>query len=148
MAGNQRHCGYVYGGIPLKTIKQHIDELFNNVPKSERRDVMKQEIIDNLQEKVHDLMEQGKQEEDAVNKAIIEFGDIEEIKRELGVDQPTRKNMAKVNLGFSLWSSTLIIAMVVFINFYYTPEIIWFVFPTFVVLWWPLSMLYYWLRTR
>jgi len=133
----------------MKTIKQHVEELFRDVPDSERKEVVKQEIIDNLEEKVFDLMAQGKAHEDAVNKAIVEFGDIEEIKKELGsVVQPRKKNHAILNLGFSIWGSVLIIALCVFINFYYSPDTIWFVYPTFAVLWWPLSMFYYWLRSR
>lgn len=132
----------------MKSIKQHVDELFKDVPQSEKKEVIKQEITENLEEKVFDLMEQGKAEEDAINKALIEFGDIEEIKRELGVRQPQKKNRAKLNLGFSISGSALIIALCVFINFYYTPNTIWFVYPTFAVLWWPLSMFYHWLRTK
>jgi len=122
--------------------------LFKDVPESEKKQIIKQEIIENLEEKVFDLMQQGKAEEDAVNKALVEFGDIEEIKKELGVGQPLKKNMAKINLGFSIWGSALIIALFTFINFYYTPDNIWFVYPTFAVLWWPLSMFFYWLRSR
>ncbi|WP_019122687.1 permease prefix domain 1-containing protein [Brevibacillus massiliensis] len=129
-------------------IKQHVDALFKDVPESEKKQIIKQEIIENLEEKVFDLMQQGKAEEDAVNKALVEFGDIEEIKKELGVGQPLKKNMAKINLGFSIWGSALIIALFTFINFYYTPDNIWFVYPTFAVLWWPLSMFFYWLRSR
>jgi hypothetical protein len=132
----------------LKKIKQHVDELFKDVPESEQKEIIKQEIVENLEEKVFDIMEQGKEEEDAINKALIEFGDIGDIKKELGVIQPRKKNMAKLNLGFSIWGSTLIIALFVFINFYYTPQTIWFVYPTFAVLWWPLSMLFYWLRNK
>ncbi|WP_096186370.1 permease prefix domain 1-containing protein [Evansella halocellulosilytica] len=132
----------------MKNIKHHVDELFKDVPKSERREIIKEEIKGNLEEKITDLMEQGKEEEDAINKAIIEFGDIEDIKSELGVNNPQKKNQSKLNLGFSIWGSFLFIALVVFMNFYYTPDVIWFVYPTFVVLWWPLSMLYYWLRTK
>lgn len=135
----------------MKKIRQHLDHLFKDVPVSDKKDTIKQEIIDNLEEKVHDLMEQGKEEEDAINKALIEFGDvgdIEDIKKEMGIKKPHKKNMAPINLSFAIWSSALIIAMLLFINFYYTPDVIWFVYPTFAVLWWPLSLLYYWLRTR
>jgi hypothetical protein len=132
----------------LKNIKQHVDELFKDVPKSEKREIIKEEIKGNLEEKIADLMEQGKEEEDAINKAIVEFGDIEDIKSELGVHKPKKKNQSKLNLGFSIWGSSLSIALFVFINFYYTPDVIWFVYPAFAILWWPLSMLYYWLRTK
>jgi hypothetical protein len=132
----------------MKTIKEHVEEWFLDVPESEKKETVKQEIIQNLEEKMFDLMAQGKLQEDAINKTIVEFGDIEEIKRELGASQPKQKDNAKLNLGFSIWGSILIIAMSVFINLYYSPQTIWFVYPTFVVLWWPLSMFYYWLRKR
>ncbi|MGE6260661.1 permease prefix domain 1-containing protein [Heyndrickxia sporothermodurans] len=132
----------------MKRIKEHVNELFKKIPDSEQKELVKQEIIENLEEKVYDLMAQGKEEEDAINKAIIEFGDIDEIEKELGVIQPVKKNMTKLDLGFSIWGSSLIIALFIFINFYYTPKIIWFVYPTFGVLWWPLSMFYRWLRLK
>jgi len=134
----------------MKKIKNHVDDLFKNVPDSEQKEQIKQEIVENLEEKVFDLMAQGKDEEDAINKAIVDFGDIGEIEKELGVKlpAPAKKNMSKIDLGFSIWGSALIIALVVFINFYYTPHTIWFVYPTFGVLWWPLSMFYRWLRIR
>lgn len=134
----------------MKKIKNHVDDLFKNVPDSEQKEQIKQEIVENLEEKVFDLMAQGKEEEDAINKAIVDFGDIDEIEKELGVKlpAPAKKNMSKIDLGFSIWGTVLIIALFVFINFYYTPHIIWFVYPTFAVLWWPLSMFYRWLRIR
>jgi hypothetical protein len=133
----------------VRTLKQHVDALFKNIPDSEEKETIKQEILENLEEKVQDLMGQGKEEEDAINKAIIEFGDIDEIKQELLQKTiPVKKNMSKINLGFSIWGSLLIISLFVFANFYYTPDEIWFVYPTFVVLWWPLSMFFYWLRTK
>ncbi len=133
----------------MKKIKSHVDRLFKDVPDSEEKEILKQEIIENLEEKVQDLIKQGKEEEDAINKAIIDFGDIEEIKVELTVRrQPIKKNLYKLNLSFSIWASILIIALFVFTNLYYSPTVIWFVFPTFVVLWWPLSMFFYWLRNK
>ena len=86
---------------------------------------------------------------DAVNKAIVEFGDISDIKAELEGQQPANKrNGAGLTLGFSLCGSALIIALVVFVNLYYSPGTIWFVYPVFGVLWWPLGVLYYWLGQR
>lgn len=148
MAGNKRNCRSIFGGITVRKIKDHVDELFKKIPDSEQKELVKQEILENLEEKVYDLMAQGKEEEDAVNKAIIEFGDIDEIEKELGINKPIKKNMSKLDLGFSIWGSVLIIALFIFINFYYTPNTIWFVYPTFGVLWWPLSMFYRWLRQK
>jgi hypothetical protein len=146
MAGNQGDYRYFYGGVMrMRKIKDHVEELFKEIPDSERKVTMKQEIIQNLEEKVLDLIYEGKEEEDAVNKAIVEFGDIEDIKKELGTTALPRNNRFSLHLGFSLWGSGLIVALFIFINFYYTPGTIWFVYPTFAVAWWPLVMFYKWL---
>lgn len=126
-----------------------MEGLFKDIPESDEKKTIVQEIVVNLEEKVQDLMAEGIEEEDAINRVIIEFGDVDEIKLELMQKTfPPKKNMSKVNLGFSIWGSLLIIALFVFANFYYTPHEIWFVYPTFVVLWWPLSMLFVWMRSK
>lgn len=133
----------------MKRIQQQVDQWFKKVPKSEERESIKQDIVQSLQEKAFELIEQGVDKEQAIEQAIREFGDVREIIAEL-VDKnhQVKKDLAKINLGFSIWGSVLIIALVIFINFYYTPDVIWFVYPTFVVLWWPLAMFYYWLRVK
>ncbi|MET4562548.1 hypothetical protein ABIA69_003739 [Lysinibacillus parviboronicapiens] len=132
----------------MKKIKNHIDELFKDIPRNNDTEMVKQEIIQNLEEKVFYLMEQGKEEDDAINKAIVEFGDIEDLRNELGVKNTGIKNMAKLNLEFSVWGSSLIIALFIFINLYYTPNTIWAIYPIFVILWWPLSMYFVWSRKK
>lgn len=132
----------------MKTIENYVDGLFGDLPDSERKAQLRNEIVQNLKDKVRDLMAQGKAEEDAVNKAIVEFGDIDEIRAELTQQPPNRKREAGLALGFSLWGSALIIGLVVFINLYYTPGVIWCVYPVFAVLWWPLALLYHWLGKR
>lgn len=132
----------------MKKIDLFVDELFKDIPQSQQKENIVKDIKQNLGEKVSDLMEQGKSEEDALNKAIVEFGDIEDIRIELGNNQSKKREQARIQLNFSIWGSILIIALVIFINFYYTPQIIWFVYPTFAVLWWPLIMLYRWLSLR
>ncbi|NHN30823.1 permease prefix domain 1-containing protein [Paenibacillus agricola] len=129
----------------MSKIKAHVEDLFKAIPDSEQKEMIQQDIIENLEEKVRDLIYQGKDEEDAINKAIVEFGDIEDIKDELGGAVMPANNRFALHLGFSLWGSGLIVALFVFINFYYTPETIWFVYPTFAVVWWPLVMFYKWL---
>lgn len=132
----------------MKKLKNHVDELFKDIPEGEQKTAIKQEVLENLEEKVWDLIEQGKEEEDAINKALVDFGDIEDFKEEFGVKQPVKKNMTKINLGYSIWGSLLIISLFMFINFYYTPKNIWFVYPTFAVLWWPLTMYFKFQRAK
>ncbi len=132
----------------MKSVKQHVDGLFEQLPDSDRKEQLRNEIILNMQEKVIDLMAAGKSEEDAVNKAIVEFGDIEDIKAELMAQQPEVRNTAGLALGFSIWGALLIIGLMLFINLYFSPTVLWSVFPIFAVLWWPLAMFYRWLRKR
>lgn len=131
----------------MKTIEEYVERIFKNIPDNEKNRNIKQEIIQNLEEKVRDLMGDGKLEEDAINKTIVEFGDVEEFQHEfmdeLSYQEKPALKKKKTNYSnrflYSLFGSTLIIALVVFINVYYTPGTIWFVYPTFAVLWWPLS---------
>jgi hypothetical protein len=132
----------------MKSIQKYVDEMFKNVPDSEKKEEIISDIKQNLQEKVCDLIEQGKTEEDAINKAIVEFGDIEDIRRELDVSPLEKRHKARTQLGFSIWGSLLIIAMVMFTNFYFSPSVIWFIYPTFGILWWPLAMYYRWNRLK
>ena len=131
----------------MVTIKDYLEELFGDIPDSVEKESIKQEIMQNLEEKVQDLMKGGKTEEDAINKSIVDFGDMREIRSNLiRAAQPksAKKDVLryKNNLWFSICGSALLIGLFLFINFYYTPNIIWFVYPTFAILWWPLGTLF------
>ncbi len=107
-------------------INDYVENLFADVPDSREKSDIVQEIILNLEEKVQDLMEQGKDEEDAINKAIVDFGDISEIKRNLPYASTNSIKVDKTNyvnnLLFSLCGAALIIGLCVFINLYYSPN--------------------------
>src|SRR6476660_29092 len=124
----------------MKKIKQHVERLFQDLPDTEEVIQVKEEIIMNLEEKAQDLMVQGKSEEDAINKTIVDFGDIDEIKAALQTNTTqsgfTSRKHPKLNLLYSLWGSGLIIALLIFTNLEYSPTTIWFVYPTFAILWW------------
>ncbi|GAA0290366.1 hypothetical protein GGQ92_003096 [Gracilibacillus halotolerans] len=139
----------------MKKLSQYVKDLFKDVPDSEKKEDVMQEVLQNLEEKTWDLMEQGKEEEDAINKVIVEFGDIDDLKRELGASVGSSNESAsdilkskKLSLEYSIWGSLLIIGLCVFINFYYSPQTVWFVYPTFAILWWPLSMYYVWSKAK
>jgi hypothetical protein len=134
----------------MKTVQEHVDALFREIPDSERKESLKREIVENLQEKVNDLMALGKAEEDAINRAIVEFGDISDIRDELRNQQqlPLKRNSAGLQLGYSIVGSLLIIGLMLFINLYLSPGFLWCVFPIFGVLWWPLSMFFRWIKYR
>lgn len=133
----------------MSTIEKHLERLFREIEDSrEKKDIL-EEITLNLQEKVSDLMNDGKSEEDAINKAIVDFGDIDDIKKELYRKQSGKvQKLAMIRLGYSVWGSVLIIALFVFINLYFSPGLIWYPFPVFALLWWPLTMFFGWLKRR
>ena len=137
----------------MVTIKDYLEELFGDIPDSVEKESIKQEIMQNLEEKVQDLMKGGKTEEDAINKSIVDFGDMREIRSNLiRAAQPksAKKDISryKNHLWFSICGNVLIIGLFLFVNFYYTPNIIWFVYPTFAILWWPLGTLFALLRIK
>ena len=55
--------------------------MFADIDNCDEKKEILEEIIMNLEEKVADLKAEGKSEEDAVNKAIVDFGDMDEIKK-------------------------------------------------------------------
>lgn len=57
-----------------------------------------------------------------------------------------KKNGRPVGLAFSVVSFGLIVGLLFFINFYYTPRVVWLVYPAFAVIWWPMAMLFHRLR--
>ncbi|MFA9381541.1 MAG: hypothetical protein ACERKO_10835, partial [Acetanaerobacterium sp.] len=58
------------------------------------------------------------------------------------------KNEEPVGLAYSVCSFVLIIGLMVFMNLYYTPGTIWFVYPAFAAIWWPLAMFFHRLRQK
>lgn len=134
----------------MSRIEEYVKRNFKDIPDSGRKEQLRQEILQNLNEKVYDLTQQGKTQEDAENKAIADFGDFDDIKQVLGkglTEEDPPKNYF-LRLWFSICGSALIIALMVFINYYYGDQPLWFVYPAFGVLWWPLSMTFAWLKHR
>ncbi|EUJ53479.1 permease prefix domain 1-containing protein [Listeria fleischmannii] len=102
----------------MRRIYEFVDKIFEDVPNSDRALQVKEEILLDMEEKVYDLMEEGKSQEDAINKVLVDFGDIDEIKAELKIGGSKKLAYAKLNLGFAIWGSILFIILFIFINFY------------------------------
>jgi len=136
------------------TIRDYVEGLFSDIPDSQEKENIKNEIILNLEEKVQDLVDAGKAEEDAINKSIVEFGDISEIKNNLSgaAKKTSTKNSSSVNyanrMWFSIWGAAMIIGLCFFINYTTSWSHPWFVYPTFGILWWPLATFFSWLNHK
>ena len=133
----------------MNEIESYLNRLFEGIPESIRKEESKLEITQNLNEKVANLVSQGQSREEAVKKAIDDFGDIDDLKEELESSAKLVKSKKLgLSLAFSLWGGILITALFLFINFYYTPNVIWFVYPTFAVIWWPMTLFFQWFRNK
>jgi len=133
----------------MNELEQSINYLFEKIPDSERKREIIQEITQNLSEKVSDLTKEGMTEKEAIHKALEDFGDIGELRKELVSSSRTEQcKKAGLSLAFSIWGTILISALFLFINFYYSPKVLWFVYPVFAVLWWPSALFFRWRSIR
>ena len=60
-------------------LRAHMDHLFREVPPTKKSVELKEEILQNLVDKYHDLINEGKNEEAAYNIAVASIGDISEL---------------------------------------------------------------------
>ena len=135
----------------MNEIISYVEKAFENVADSERKTEMVQEIIGRIEDSACTWIKNGKDRDDAINKAIVEFGDLTEIILELrGESSCNPIDNSKRGLWFSVVGSLIFIALMVFINMYYSPQYIWFLYPAFAVIWWPLSIFFFgkWRRGR
>lgn len=64
-------------------LREYIDALFQEAPKTKKTVEVMEEILQNLIDKYNDLIEEGKSQEAAYNIAIASIGDISELINEL-----------------------------------------------------------------
>lgn len=74
-----------YGGIQMNTIRTYIDNLFSTLPITPETARAKEELLAMMEDKYNELKAQGKSENEAVGIVISEFGNIDELKRELNL---------------------------------------------------------------
>ena len=91
-------------------LRDYIENLFISAPKTKQAYELKEEIICNVIERYHDLIEQGKAEGDAYNQAIAGIGDINELIAELGGEiieegEYTDEQMSVINSRQSTFSA-------------------------------------------
>lgn len=78
----------------MDTIINYLNNLFANLPKTEKVLAVKAEMQASMEDKYHALKAEGKSENEAIGKVISEFGNIDELVNELGL-APTTAEAAK-----------------------------------------------------
>ncbi len=71
----------------METIKVYLDNMFLSIPDSEQVRRVKSELYDMMEDKYRELRNEGKPENEAVGIVISEFGNLEELKEELGLNR-------------------------------------------------------------
>lgn len=70
----------------METIKNYLENMFRNLPKTEEMERLKNEIFSNMEERYHELKSEGKLENEAIGIVISEFGNIDELLEEMNIE--------------------------------------------------------------
>ncbi|MDD4069651.1 MAG: permease prefix domain 1-containing protein [Candidatus Izemoplasmatales bacterium] len=134
----------------IKTfVSKLLKDLFNDEDKKELIEI----LTTSLEEKVDDLVESGTPLEEAIDKSINEFGDVEDV-LQVYPELTIKKKMVlkrKNEFFFSLWGYLIVSGIAIFINFTFLQffdNILWFILILIALLFWPISMLYRYLMIK
>ena len=72
----------------METIRTYINNLFAGLPKTEQVNNIKKAMLEQMEDKYNQYKSEGRSENEAVGQVISEFGSIDELTAELGI-QPT-----------------------------------------------------------
>ena len=72
-------------------LRAYMDHLFRDVKPDRRSIELKEEILQNLVDKYHDLLSEGKTQEAAYNIAVASIGDMDELLAELKQELPVNR---------------------------------------------------------
>ncbi|HIY57626.1 MAG TPA: beta-carotene 15,15'-monooxygenase [Candidatus Tetragenococcus pullicola] len=70
----------------MKTIKDYLDSLFLTIPVTSATKQAKAELLEIMEDHYHELIQEGKSENEAIGEVISEFGSIDEILSALEID--------------------------------------------------------------
>ena len=73
----------------METIKNYLDNLFAGFPRTPEAENAKSELLNSMEDKYSELKRQGKSENEAIGIVISEFGNIDEIMKELNLAPTT-----------------------------------------------------------
>lgn len=80
----------------METIKNYLDNLFASLPKTAKVMDLKNNILSNMEDKYNELKRNGKTENEAIGIVISEFGNIDELVSELGIQNSDPVNTQPV----------------------------------------------------
>jgi hypothetical protein len=90
----------------MKTIRDYLDSLFLNVPKTAETMKAKEDLLAIMEDHYHELIDQGKSEHEAIGAVISEFGSIDELLQELQVEAQEDddwQDVIEIDEAFDYW---------------------------------------------
>lgn len=73
----------------MDTIKNYLENIFARLPKTKAIIKLKEDMLNNMNDKYQELKDAGKSENEAIGIVISEFGNIDELLFELGINKNT-----------------------------------------------------------
>ena len=71
----------------MNTIRNYLDNMFRNLPNTEEVRRAKAELLQMMEDKYNELRAEGRSENDAIGTVISEFGNLDELADDLGLNQ-------------------------------------------------------------
>lgn len=78
----------------MEAIREYLNNLFMSLPETPAVLRAKAELLEMMEDKFEELIREGKSEKEAVGTVLSEFGNLEELAEELGIDEYLKKNQA------------------------------------------------------
>lgn len=75
----------------MKTIIDYLNNMFAPLPKTKQLELLKDELLSNMEDKYNELKQEGKSENEAIGIVISEFGNIDELLHELEIPIEEKK---------------------------------------------------------
>lgn len=69
----------------METIKNYLDSMFSGLMRTPKTERAKLELFNMMEDKYNELIAEGKSENEAIGRVISEFGNLSELKEELGL---------------------------------------------------------------
>ena len=71
----------------MNTLKSYLESMFAKMPNTPEMRRAKDELWQMMEDKYNELLDEGKNENEAVGTVISEFGNLEELSKELGLEK-------------------------------------------------------------
>lgn len=80
----------------MDTIRDYVETMFINLPETPEILRLKEDILANMEDKYHELKDSGKNENEAIGIVISEFGNIDEVLQEMGIEETETEELLPV----------------------------------------------------